>query len=94
LTDGSCRRARDARWQTRFGSWVDEIGVFRIVDALGHDPDLAVTSHAVYRWLSGNCAPNPRRARALVELSGGELTLEVIYDHTREMKRLDEGGTP
>jgi len=82
----SRRRARDGCWNTRFGRWVDDVGVFRIVDALGEDPSLSVTSHTVSDWLSGGCAPTPKRAIALVELSGGEITLEVIYDHPREMR--------
>ena len=81
----SSHRATDGRWNTRFGRWVDEVGVFRIVDALGEDPMLQVTSRAVYNWLRGVSAPNPTRAGALVELFGGEITLDVIYRHRDEM---------
>jgi len=85
----SIHRSRDGRWETRFGQWVDLIGVFRIVEALGEDPSLSVTSHAVYDWLRGECAPNPKRAIALVELSGGEITLDAIYRHRAEMQRAE-----
>ena len=81
------RYRRDpSRWQTTFGQWVSDFGVSRIVSALAHDPDLRVTNQAVYEWLRGY-APRPARAMALVELSGGRLTLEAIYDHARKVRR-------
>jgi len=75
-----------ARWETEFGRWVSETGVPRIVAALARDPDLRVTNNAVYHWLRGH-APRPERAKALVELSGGRLTLEAIYDHGRQVRK-------
>jgi hypothetical protein len=83
-------RSRDAiRWDTEFGRWVAEVGVARIVSALYPHPQLRVTRGAVYEWLSGH-SPAPARARALVRLSGGRLTLEVIYRHAQEVRK----GTP
>jgi hypothetical protein len=76
-----------ARWETEFGRWVSEVGVPRIVAALARDPDLRVTNNAVYHWLSGH-APRPARAQALVELSGGRLTLDAIYDHGPQVRKL------
>lgn len=73
------------RWQTTFGQWVSDFGVTRIVAALSDDPDLRVTRRAVYEWLRGH-PPRPARAMALVELSGGRLTLEAIYEHTCEAR--------
>ena len=84
-------RRDPTRWGTAFGRWVSDVGVSRIVSALGHDPDLRVTNKAVYEWLRGH-APRPSRAAALVELSGGRLTLEAIYDHARELRHIP--GTP
>ena len=78
-------RAVPSRWETEFGRWVADVGVARIVKALADDPDLRVTNQAVYEWLQGH-APRPARAMALVELSGGHLTLEAIYGHGREMR--------
>jgi hypothetical protein len=75
-----------ARWETDFGRWVSETGVPRIVAALARDPDLRVTNNTVYHWLRGH-APRPERAKALVELSGGRLTLEAIYDHGRQVRK-------
>lgn len=81
------------RWQTDFGRWVADFGVPRIVAVLGQDPNLRVTKHAVYHWLKGY-APRPDRALALVEMSGGRLTLDAIYQHGRQMRQSegDAGG--
>ena len=81
------------RWQTEFGRWVADFGVPRIVAVLGQDQNLRVTKHAVYHWLKGH-APRPDRALALVEMSQGRLTLEAIYQHSRQMRQAegDAGG--
>ncbi len=87
LAAGRFKRAPD-RWQTEFGRWVADFGVPRIVAGLAHDPDLRVTKQAVYEWLQGH-APQPARALALVEMSQGRLTLEIIYQHSRQMKQIE-----
>ncbi|HSA29960.1 MAG TPA: hypothetical protein P5159_25795 [Phycisphaerae bacterium] len=81
------------RWQTEFGRWVADFGVPRIVAGLANDPGLRVSNQAVYEWLQGH-APQPARAMALVEMSGGRLTLDAIYQHGRQMKQTegDAGG--
>jgi hypothetical protein len=84
LAQGRIRRD-PSRWQTDFGRWVGDTGVPRIVAALARDPDLRVTNQAVYEWLQGH-APRPPRAMALVEMSGGRLTLEAIYRHGIEVR--------
>ena len=91
LERGRFKRVPD-RWQTDFGRWVADFGVPRIVAGLAHDPNLRVTNQAVYEWLQGH-APQPARAMALVEMSGGRLTLEVIYQHSREV-RPPAGASP
>lgn len=73
------------RWQTEFGRWVGDFGVSRIVSALAPDPALRITNQTVYEWLQGH-APQPSRAIALVQLSGGRLTLEAIYGHGRAVR--------
>jgi hypothetical protein len=73
------------RWETQFGRWVSDFSVPRIVARLACDPDLRVTNQAVYEWLQGH-APRPTRAMALVEMSGGRLTLEAIYEHGRQLR--------
>ena len=90
--DDYCSRALP-RWHTRFGRVVGEITVPKIVAALDHDPDLRVTNKAVYAWLAGH-EPRPDRARALVELSGGKLTLEMIYSQRRELAKLRRENVP
>ncbi len=84
LAQGRHRRV-PSRWDTEFGRWVRDFGVSRIVASLARDPDLRVTNQAVYEWLQGH-APRPNRAAALVELSGGRLTLEAVYDHSRQVQ--------
>ena len=81
------RPRQDLRWQTNFGQWVGEVGVPAIVSELETDPDLRVSAKAVYSWLRG-CEPRPDRARALVNLSGGAITLNMIYCHRRDLERL------
>lgn len=72
------------RWRTRFGRWVSQMTVSAIVDELNRSPDTAVTPQAVYDWLNGR-APRPERARALVQLSGGEISLDDIYSHRAQV---------
>lgn len=78
-----------ARWKTRFGSWVGEVTVAQIVSHLQRDPELRVTESAVYHWLRGH-APNPDRARALVELSKGEISYDAIYSHRKELREAEK----
>ncbi len=92
LTKGRYKRV-PTRWQTEFGRWVGDFGVPQIVKALARDPDLRVTNQAVYEWLQGH-PPRPARAMALVDLSGGRLTLEAIYEHGREIRRPEGPSAP
>ena len=87
LVLGRYKRDPD-RWQTEFGRWVADFGVPRIVAGLAHDPNLRITNQTVYEWLQGH-APQPARAMALVEMSQGRLTLEAIYQHSRQIKQTD-----
>jgi hypothetical protein len=91
LKRGRFKRVPD-RWQTDFGRWVADFGVPRIVAGLAQDPGLRVTNQAVYEWLQGH-APHPARTMALVETSQGRLTLEAIYQHSREVHQ-PEGASP
>lgn len=74
-----CRR-RHPHWDTEFGRWIADFGPDRIVRELGKDPELRITQHTVYDWLRGH-SPRPERAMALVEISDGCLTLEMVYGH-------------
>ena len=84
LAKGRYRRV-PSRWDTEFGRWVSDVGVPHIVAALAIDPDLRITNQTVYEWLQGH-APHPTRALALVEMSGGRLSLEAIYRHGQEVR--------
>jgi hypothetical protein len=84
LAKGRYRRV-PSRWDTEFGRWVSDVGVPRIVAALASDPNLRITNQTVYEWLQGH-APHPTRALALVEMSGGRLSLEAIYRHGQEVR--------
>jgi len=84
LAKGRYRRV-PSRWNTEFGRWVSAFGVSRIVSALARDPDLRITNQTVYESLQGH-PPHPSRAIALVEMSGGRLTLEAIYQNGRELR--------
>ncbi len=84
-------RRTPARWETEFGRWVSDFGVSRIVSALAPDPALRITNQTVYEWLQGH-APHPTRALALVEMSGGRLTLNAIYEHGREVRQVEAVG--
>ena len=92
LAKGRYKRV-PSRWETDFGRWVADVGVPQIVRALARDPNLRVTNQAVYEWLQGH-PPRPARAMALVELSGGRLTLEAIYEHGREIRRSQHATGP
>jgi len=91
LAKGRYRRV-PSRWDTEFGRWVSDVGIPRIVAALAHDPDLRITNQSVYEWLQGH-PPHPTRAIALVEISGGRLTLDAIYQHSREVRQLTGSAT-
>lgn len=84
LARGRYRRV-PSRWDTEFGRWVSDVGIQRIVATLARDPHLRITNQSVYEWLQGH-PPHPSRAMALVEMSGGRLTLEAIYQHGRELQ--------
>jgi len=92
LARGRFKRA-PLRWQTDFGRWVSDVGVSHIVSALGVDPALRITNQTVYEWLQGH-APSPHRAIALVQISGGRLTLEAIYEHGRAVRSGPPAATP
>lgn len=89
----STRAEATGRWETDFGRWVGTVGVGYIVSALDDDPDLRVTSSAVYQWLRGH-APSPERAARLVELSRGALSLESIYMHRQQLRHRSQKGAP
>jgi hypothetical protein len=83
------RQARGPGWNSRFGSWVRSYPVSRLIvdlEVIG----LAVTRPAVYQWISGRTTPQLRRAHAMVQLSGGSISLDDVYAHRSQ---IDEEST-
>lgn len=76
------------RYRTRFGSWVSRTTVPLICQNLSTDPETRVKPEAVYQWLAGVTEPRPHRALALVAMSKGEISLDVIYAHRSELRSL------
>lgn len=66
---------RDARWRTRFGSWVRRFGVRRLTAELG------VTDQAVYQWIAGRSTPRFSTAQQLLRISAGEIRIQDIHAH-------------
>jgi hypothetical protein len=94
LARGRRSRRNSSRWDTDFGRWIDEFGgVSAVVAALGRDPELSVSQNTVYEWLRGH-APHPTRAYALVEISGGRLTLDDIYSQPRQIQQASRDESP
>jgi hypothetical protein len=80
-----------SRWQTQFGSWVSRYGVRPLTRDLGAAGE-PQTNKAVYHWISGSTRPRPHVAQILVRLSGGELSLDVIYEHRALVTRTGNGN--
>lgn len=71
------------RWRTRFGVFVSDYTVSRLVAALGGEGE-PVTPRAVYHWLGG-IAPRPAIAEAIARISAGRVTIADVYRHRREV---------
>lgn len=84
-------RRETRRWRTRFGKWISNMTVSAIVAELNRSPDTACTPQTVYAWLNGR-APRPERARALVQLSGGEISLDDIYSQRDQVDDVKQGA--
>lgn len=88
-------RRREARWETKFGCWIDAYGVSRLVQGL-HDLGEPISQVNLYQWLAGSSVPRPRIALKLVQLGQGQITLQQIYDHRQELAAASgvaSGGT-
>lgn len=77
-------RAPDARWETKFGRWIDQYGVDRLASGL-HSMGEPITRTAIYLWIAGDTTPRPSTALKLIALSQGALTLQQIYDHKPDL---------
>ncbi len=77
------QRARDGRWMTPLGRFVSEFTVRRLCAEFSARGE-PVTPTAVEQWLAGRTMPRPRHAQILVMASGGTLTLDDIWAHSRD----------
>src|SRR5947208_2597589 len=84
----SARALGAPRWRTRFGSWVRDYSIARLLRDLEAVEGFAITRSAVQEWLAGRSSPALRRAHALVRLSAGALTMDDVYAHRDELARL------
>jgi len=74
------QRARDRRWQTKFGTFVSEFGAERLAEILEVRPP------AVYKWVKGETAPTPARACTILQIAaqtGFQISLDDIYQRSR-----------
>ena len=68
------------RWNSHFGRWVSDFGAGRLVTALQERGE-PIHIRTPYRWISGRSSPRHPVALKIVELSGGEVSLDDIYRH-------------
>ena len=88
------RTPNDSRWETTFGKFVRKHSVQRLVFEL-RSQGFSVTTTAIYYWLRpGGPNPKPKHAKAIVDLSNGELTMEDIYSHQQQIAQLDGVKAP
>lgn len=68
--------------QTKFSKWLKDFGIQNLVSAMREKgPDYAITISAAYQWARREHEPRPKKARALIEISRGAITLQDIADH-------------
>jgi hypothetical protein len=74
--------ARPAAGKTKLDQFVREFGVEELARRLG------VHSSAIWHWIDGTTSPHPSNAikvQTLAKERGVELTLEEVYQHSREV---------
>lgn len=94
-------RAVQIRREAPFGRFVARYGVRRLVADVrkvtipGLPNGAHITTHSVYDWLSGRRTPDWRHAKAVVAISGGELTVFDVMDHRLRLASLSaQRGLP
>ena len=75
------------RWQTHLGRWVCSNGVLRIATEL-RSAGVVVTEGAVYQWLSGRVFPRRVEGHYLIQISGGALNGQDLFDHAQAVRPL------
>lgn len=81
------------RWETKFGKWVDRVGVARLIREL-EARGLSYGRVGVYAWVKGS-TPKPETVLALVEIAKAlgpstkmKLTLEDVLEHSALVENL------
>lgn len=75
-----------ARWETAFGSFVEDFTVPRLcLELEAHGAP--VTASSVFKWVSGECSPRPSHACVIVAVSGGRVSFEDLYRQRSEVQR-------
>lgn len=70
------------RWESRFGTFINEFGISPLAQAL----DIHRTS--IFHWMSGDTQPKPQHACAMQILAserGFSLSLDDIYSGPRQV---------
>lgn len=65
------------RWGTRFGCFVSDFTVGRLVRELA-GRGVPVTRGAIYAWIAGRTRPRPEAAAVIVKVSAGRVRLDDI----------------
>jgi hypothetical protein len=71
------------RWESKFARFVKAYGVALLAAALDIRPS------AIFHWIGGRTSPRPANAFAMQKLAkrcNVELSLEDIYQHSREIR--------
>ena len=75
---------RRTRTRTRFSAWVERETVRGVVASLSRLTP--VTKNAVYGWLDGRREPRLSTAGFIVQISGGDVSLEDIVAHRSQVR--------
>lgn len=72
-------RSSTARWRTPFGRWVRAYSTRDVAAGITKRLGYSVSQLAIYHWVAGRRAPRPELARAMVQLSRHQISLDDIY---------------
>lgn len=71
------------RWQTRFGSFVAQYGVNRLVEEIRSRGE-SVTPAAIYAYVAGRNVPRPPVMHCIAKISRGRVRLADMVFQSRE----------
>lgn len=82
-------RRNPRRWSNRFGTFVSEFTVGRLVSELA-GRGVPVTRGAIYAWIAGRTRPRPDAASVIVQVSAGRVRIDDIYRPRRSSQERGE----